>query len=112
MNINFENIRKGQITKDLILTLLEKLYLIIKSEKTVNIVINEFVENMSLDESTNIYSISLINNPLTINDILIYSENGEIVITPKYIQSINKNEIKFSHPKIKNKINFFVTYKY
>lgn len=112
MTIDFESVKKQSLTKDLLLSLIEKIYLIVKNERTPNIILNEFVDNMSLDNTNNIYQIILGSAPLSINDILIVSESGDIIITPNNIIEINKNIIKFTHPKIKNKLNFFVTYKY
>lgn len=112
MTIDFENIKRNNITKELIISLIEKIYLMVKSEKEQNIVINEFVDDMSTDSKTNHYTISLANNPISMNDIMIFSENGELVITPKNILSLDKNKVTFTNSKIKNKMNFYVTYKY
>lgn len=112
MTIDFENIKSGSVTKELILSVLEKLYLIIKSETPQNIIINEYVDNMIVTTNSNIYTITLKNNPISVNDIFIVSENGETIITPFHIQSLEENKVYFISNKIKNKINFFVTYKY
>ena len=52
--------------------------------------------------------------PLCNNEgiLLFFNENGELVITPKNILSIDKNKVTFTNSKIKNKMNFYVTYKY
>ena len=95
MTIDFENIKRNNITKELIISLIEKIYLMVKSEKEQNIVINEFVDDMSTDSKTNYYTISLANNPISVNDIMIFSEDGELVITPKNTLSLHKNKVTF-----------------
>lgn len=112
MFIDFNLIKKQSITKEFLLELIEKLYSKINSAVPQNIVINEFVDNVSIDVATGKFEIELENPPISKNDIFIVSENGEVIVTPIHIKEINKNKISFFHQKIKGKINFFVTYKY
>ena len=110
--IDFKEIRSQNLTKELLLGLIEKIYNALKTTVTKNIMLNEFVDNMAIEKETNTNYISLMHRPISINDILIISQDGEFIVTPANILAVKENQVYFAHNKIKGKMNFFVTYKY
>lgn len=110
--INFENIRKQSITKELLLSLIEKLYHQLNLKKITHITINELVDNVKFDKDTNCYVLTLMNAPVSYNDLIITSYDGKINVTPQFIKKIVLNRVFIQHNKIKELQNYFVTYKY
>lgn len=113
MYFDINEIRKNDVTKEVLLDLIEALYNNINNNKAQNIILNEYVTNSIQDKSVlSQYSFTLSKIPTSINDISIISEDGELIITPKYIIEIDKTKVVIKNNKIKNGMNFYVTYKH
>ena len=113
MFFNIKEIRKNDISKDLLLDLIESLYNNVNNNKAQNIILNEYVQDLIQDQNIlNQYSFTLSKIPVSLNDISIISEDGELLLTPKNIVEINNNKITIKSNKVKTGINFYVTYKH
>ncbi|MGL5713189.1 MAG: hypothetical protein ACRCX2_09235 [Paraclostridium sp.] len=113
MNIDFNSLKSQQIDNKTLLNIMEVLYTSLKTEKFQNIILNEFVDDLKQDpEEFNVFLFTLRNNPMSINDILIFSEDGAITITPASIVKLDKNTVSIKSLQVKKGMNFFVTYKY
>lgn len=113
MKINFETLKSQNIDNETLLNILEILYNEVKSSTNPNIIFNEFVDNLEPDaKEHSTFSFSLSKSPISINDMLIVSDDGSIVITPSSITKIDKNKIYFKNLQITSNMNLFVSYKY
>lgn len=113
MNINFEEIKKQDITNETLIHILEVLYNEIKSTVTPNIILNELVDNLESDKSEHsVFSFTLSEKPISPNDISIVTSDGSITITPASITKIEENRVYFKNLQINQEMELFVTYKY
>lgn len=113
MYLDINEIRKNDVTKELLLDLIEVLYNNINNNKYQNIIINEYVNTLIQDPNVlNQYSFTLSKTPISMNDILITSEDGELVLTPKHIVEVDKTKVTIKNNKLKNSMNLFVTFKH
>lgn len=109
MNIDFEALKRIDIDKTTLVNIMSMMYSQIQSTNT-NIKMNELC---LLEKNENdSFKITLEQIPISINDILIYSEDGTKVVTPKYITEINGQDIIFYNKILSNVKKVFVTYKY
>ncbi|MGL5716652.1 hypothetical protein [Cetobacterium sp.] len=113
MYLDINEIRKNDVTKELLLDIIEAIYNNLNNNKYQNIIINEYVTDILQDTSIlNQYSFTLSKVPISINDISIVSEDGELILTPKHIVEIDKTRVTIKNNKIKSGMNFFVTFKH
>lgn len=113
MKINFEEIKKQDVGHELLVHILEVIYNEVKSTTTPNIIFNELVDNLEADKNEHsTYYFSLSREPLSLNDMLIVTDDGSIVITPNSITKIEGNKIFFKNLQVSSEMNLFVTYKY
>lgn len=110
MIIDFDELRKQDVDKSVLIDLLEHMYKLLKSNKDVNIIFNEVCKvNKTI---TNEYNIVLSKKPVSASDMIIYSQDGSITITPSHIVKIDKDTIYISNKNIKQLDYVYVTYKY
>lgn len=110
MKINFEQLKKQPVDTNILLSLLEMLYVELKQEKMTNIRFNEYCTAEIIDGNT--FEISLSEAPISINDILIVSMDGNHFITPSFIEEINGKKVRFTSRNITSHEVLYVTYKY
>lgn len=110
MIIDFDELRKQDVDKSVLIDLLEHMYKLLKSTKDVNIMFNETCKvNKTI---TNEFNIVLSKVPASASDLIIHSQDGSITITPSHIVKIDKNTIYISNKNIKQLDYVYVTYKY
>lgn len=110
MIIDFDELRKQDVDKSVLIDLLEHMYKLLKSTKDVNIMFNETCKvNKTI---TNEFNIVLSKVPVSASDLIIHSQDGSITITPSHIVKIDKNTIYISNKNIKQLDYVYVTYKY
>lgn len=110
MNIDFDELRKQDVDKDVLIDLLEHIYKLLKNTKDSNVMLNEVCKvNKTI---TNEFNIKLSQTPISASDIIIFSEDGTITITPAYIVKTEKNIVYINNKNIKQLDYVYVTYKY
>lgn len=112
MNIDFKLLENEVVDSNVLLEIIKSMYNYMKSDIKSNIMLNEYVDNVVSELYTDEYILEVSYNPISINDILIVSEDGTIVVTPSSIIGLDKNKIKIKSNKVKKNMNFFITYKY
>lgn len=112
MTIDFKTLENQDIDTSVLLEIIKAMYVEMKSKSTNNLILNEYTDNIQQTLYTDEYNLVVKESPTSINDILIISEDGTIVITPNSITGLDKNKITIKSNKIKKNMNFFITYKY
>ncbi|MGL5716500.1 MAG: hypothetical protein ACRCXX_14285 [Cetobacterium sp.] len=113
MNINFEEIKKQEVSNETLIHIIEVLYNEVKSSTTPNIILNELVDNLEPDSSeSSSFSFTLSEKPMSPNDISIVTTDGSIIITPSSITKIEGDKVHFKNLQINQEMELFVTYKY
>lgn len=110
MIIDFDELRKQDVDKSVLIDLLEHMYKLLKNTKDINIMFNETCKvNKTI---TNEFNIVLSKVPVSTSDLIIHSQDGSITITPSHIVKIDKNTVYISNKNIKQLDYVYVTYKY
>lgn len=110
MIIDFDELRKQSVDKDVLIDLLEHMYKLMKSTKDINIMFNEICKvNKTV---TNEFNIVLSKVPVSASDMIIHSQDGSITITPAHIVKVDKNTIYINNKNIRQLDYVYVTYKY
>lgn len=113
MVIDFEAIKKQNVDPDTLLHLLEIMYAEVKACTTPNIIFNEYVDALEVDKTSHAtYSFVLSKSPVSVNDMLIVSEDGSVVITPSSVTKVEGTKVQFKNLQISSETPLFVTYKY
>ncbi|MGL4449630.1 MAG: hypothetical protein ACRCTZ_00390 [Sarcina sp.] len=113
MNINFEEIKKQEVSNETLIHIIEVMYNEIKNSAAPNIILNELVDNLEADSSENsVFSFTLSEKPISPNDVSIVTTDGSITITPASITKIEGNRVYFKNLQINQEMELFVTYKY
>lgn len=112
MTIDFKMLENQDIDVYVLLELIKAMYVEMKATATNNLILNEYTDNIQQTLYTDEYTLVVKESPTSVNDILIVSEDGTIVITPNSITGLDKNKITIKSNKVKKNMNFFITYKY
>lgn len=113
MNINFEEIKKQEVTNETLIHIIEVMYNELKNTASPNLILNELVDNLEADNSEHsVFSFTLSEKPLSPNDISIVTTDGSITITPSSITKLEGNRVYFKNLQINQEMELFVTYKY
>ncbi|MGL5768144.1 MAG: hypothetical protein ACRCX8_21125 [Sarcina sp.] len=113
MIIEFEKIKKQNVDLDTLLHLIEIMYAEVKSTTTPNIIFNEYIDTLEVDKTSHAtYAFTLSKTPISLNDMLIVSEDGSVMITPSSIIKIEDKKVFFKNLQISSGTTLFVTYKY
>lgn len=110
MNIDFDELRKQDVDKDVLIDLLEHMYKLLKNTKDNNIMLNEVCKvNKTI---ANEFNIVLSKPPISAADVILHSQDGSITITPASIIKTDKNTVYINNKNIKQLDYVYVTYKY
>lgn len=110
MIIDFDELRKQDVDKSVLIDLLEHMYKLLKNTKDINVMFNETCKvNKTI---TNEFNIVLSKVPVSASDLIIHSQDGSITITPSHIVKIDKNTVYISNKNIRQLDYVYVTYKY